>query len=583
MQISPVTANQPYKANIKFGCVTHTVPKTLKHETSRAVGDVLRAFSDIMSRLESKSGEGLEYVSKNFPDLTIGRGLTFHNCGRNKTSIQIVAANSSRYDDLTRIIVRKGNSTWSERIILDSFMLSGNDRVVKNFDPTHLKQFPQKPEYMLCDEIEALKINEKLTEITELLNPVLLRLRIFVSKLGDTYSKTPDGKLPFKVKSMIAEADTLLKKINSISENIPRLELQKFNREYENYVSVTGMQSYAFKVSDGKEDYSVQFAPVVGEKYDNIKRLIVRDTNKKTADTFIISDDEYMVKNINKEYPAYIPERLVLASEDEINGQNFLPKFEKYLSLYLTELKNYISGLKKLSASRDSALPQEFDEKLQNSLKNFDSGLKSVLSKISGFSANKLSVLRGLCKGLDKISLRQGFSFYDEALDRTVQYLSMRQKAHENLSKIVITNNSDKSRQIYLIDGFKYLADNFNPKYPQVIPEKLTYSADTKSEGKVISEAVEFLQGVLKMVEVQADSMINPPKQQQPVKVKRVRAKRPAKIKISADKDYKELMKTCKRQLDEAMKSVDSGLDSFQKTLADIQSKITDFYASKIQ
>lgn len=49
-------------------------------------------------------------------------------------------------------------------------------------------------------------------------------------------------------------------------------------------------------------------------------------------------------------------------------------------------------------------------------------------------------------------------------------------------------------------------------------------------------------------------------------------------IKLSKTKDYKNLMKECKTKLGEAMLNAENNLENFNKTMAEIQRKINEFF-----
>ena len=69
----------------------------LSFSTSRNLGDVLRAYKDIRTKLASVTKEGLEHIQKEYPNVTIGESLIFHNCGEFNTSILVRCAESIEF------------------------------------------------------------------------------------------------------------------------------------------------------------------------------------------------------------------------------------------------------------------------------------------------------------------------------------------------------------------------------------------------------------------------------------------------------------------------------------------------------
>lgn len=60
----------------------------------------------------------------------------------------------------------------------------------------------------------------------------------------------------------------------------------------------------------------------------------------------------------------------------------------------------------------------------------------------------------------------------------TVHLLPIVNKNHSRLTRITITEKDTGKETIYLLKDFKYIVKIFNPKNPQIIPEKLFYAND---------------------------------------------------------------------------------------------------------
>ena len=106
----------------------------LKRDTSRMMEDFLHAYREIKAILERKTPEGIEKIMSEFPNITIGENLVFHNCGEDKNSIHIKVAQSEKHRGLTYISRRKGNTEWTNRIFLESFMFKDTNKLISNFD-----------------------------------------------------------------------------------------------------------------------------------------------------------------------------------------------------------------------------------------------------------------------------------------------------------------------------------------------------------------------------------------------------------------------------------------------------------------
>ena len=158
MQILPISLNNNNRFNFKAKLMPQKSVGMLQRSTSYEVEGILHAYREIMSKLNSKTEEGLNFIRKNYPNVTIGEGLTFHNCGKDKTSILIRCAEDLKYMGLTRIVVREGQTYEASRRVKDSFMLYNHDRAVINFNETHSKQFPNESKLATTEELQNSNI-----------------------------------------------------------------------------------------------------------------------------------------------------------------------------------------------------------------------------------------------------------------------------------------------------------------------------------------------------------------------------------------------------------------------------------------
>ena len=117
---------------------------------------------------------------------------------------------------------------------------------------------------------------------------------------------------------------------------------------------------------------------------------------------------------------------------------------------------------------------------------------------------------------------------------------------------------------------------NFNQKYPSLLPEIFKYCSEEEISN---SGVYAVLQKALSAIE-DFKTYIETPKpvaQPAPKSVKKPDAA-PKTKKLSKTKDYKNLMKECKTKFGEAMLNAEDNLENFNKTMAEIQRKINEFF-----
>lgn len=98
----------------------------MSRDTIEVVSSISNAYKDILKKISEKTPEGMEIIEKEYKDFKSTRSLMFHNCGENKTSIQVRVPDGKDGKDFIKIVVKKGNNFVDDRVILDSF-------TIKNF------------------------------------------------------------------------------------------------------------------------------------------------------------------------------------------------------------------------------------------------------------------------------------------------------------------------------------------------------------------------------------------------------------------------------------------------------------------
>lgn len=212
MYISPIANNNSnltkYKLNkdiiprekINFYGLTPStnVVGHLKNETANKISNLLHAYNDIASKLACKTEEGIKYIVENFP-VTIRDCIIFHNCGENNNSIAINLGGNSGAKNLTHIVRRRGNSTWSERIVEEAYMIENNSRLLSEFKTNYMDIFPQERKYLTQKDLETSQADVNLQKLIDDLEPVMLKFRIFLSKNMNMHLRIPDGKIPYSI------------------------------------------------------------------------------------------------------------------------------------------------------------------------------------------------------------------------------------------------------------------------------------------------------------------------------------------------------------------------------------------------
>ena len=122
---------------------------------------------------------------------------------------------------------------------------------------------------------------------------------------------------------------------------------------------------------------------------------------------------------------------------------------------------------------------------------------------------------------------------------------------------------------------FKYIIKNFNPKYPQVIPEKLIFATKIDFDITTLESCSRFIKNKMKELMDVADfefdnrNIIKKPKEKKIIDKKKT---------FFTSKEYKDFTKECKKQLLNAMNLLEKGTEEFNKAFEEMHNRILDFY-----
>ena len=565
MQILPININTNYTApNFKAKLMAQKVTGSLQHSTSYELEGILHAYNDIMSKLACKTEEGLNHIRKNFPNISIGEGLTFHNCGNEETSILIRSAEDKRYRGLTRILVRAGNSYTASQILKDSFMFFGSNKIVTNFDNRNSKQFPEEVRLATSDELNKQKYDERLVPILKDLDKAMLNFRIFLSKNANLYRKNPDGEFQYSIKSKLSLLDEISKEIEKISEQIPHKKLFNFKKNYPYYAPISGQKGYEFR-NIGADKLSILFLDIESARHENLKRIIVHNNDGSHRAGYLIKDNAKLVKNANPK-TLVIPDKLQFVDTEEIQNEKLISEFEKYLNMYLLMMNNYKSALAKLIEKPDKKADLVLDIKTQENLSKGIETFKNIIKQLTKNRSDYSYILRE--NGVKYVSATRGITFNDYQGNKNLHFLPINSKKHSGLVRLSVSDADGSNEKMYLIKDFKYIVKNFNPEFPLTLPKVLVYTDIDSENTDVLNKYTDYLSDKLnKIYDLTA----------QPVIKKNVHIKPPKNTLKTSDEEYNSLLKNCINEFKYAMKNVDS-LGEFQKAMTNINEKVMEYY-----
>lgn len=502
MQISAINSQnyKLYKQNsIGFKAVqVKKIPLaagTFSRETSRTLSDILSAYKDIRKKMASLTKEGLDYLKANYPNIEIGEGLTFHNCGENNSSILIRCAESMDYEGLSRIIEKKGSSTWAERIVLNSFLLDGTTKALVNNDPNKQKYYPKEREYLTQEQINEQKLEESLSGVLEKLDFAMLRLRLFLTKVEEKYKTIPEGSISEQTQSLIRQVSGLENQLDEMLEGLPKKLRNEVRRTYPNMKLVSGLSSFSFQ-NLGEEKVGITYTNINPRGTENWRRLNIFDGKDNVINSFVVTDKGQMIANLTKNDSTHMPRKIRFANANEIKYQELEPDFEHYLRLYKDELLGLINHIKTYSPKRIVKMektPVELEENIQNDIQEILDTMLRISSQLKVLSPNQAADIKKLVPDLFAPPGRRGITFDGFQDGKMVYFLPITSKKVDGYLRLTITNPKgfDKS---YLIKDNKFLVKNYNPQRPLSIPVVPKFWSEADDEyDDIILEALRYM------------------------------------------------------------------------------------------
>ncbi len=599
----------------------------LKHETVKNVDLVLLAYKDIISKLEAKSLEGIRYIQEKFPNVTIGEGLIFHNCGAEKSSILIHIPKSLKYSGLTRIIERQSSSAWGNKIVKNSYLLENNEKILDMEGKENQVIYPTEKKYYSDTEIKENGLEESLNRVLADLSEQMLSFRIFLNKNKDRFVKMPSGKLSSETCSVMQKIQNLTEETNAILQSLPPKVSLEARHLFEGYKMVTGSPTHVFE-NIGDEKVKIKYHPINSHIGSDFSRLSVFDSSDKLLQTFVVSSDGKMVKNLNQNFGAALPSTPVFADEKEILAEEFKPTYEKYLNLYFQKILNFNMHVKDFSENRLKKLTSEpliLSEEVQVSLDNILVTLDEIQKLLKSLDSLTASEVKKNVDGLYAPAGRKGLTFDGFEGDKRVFILPVKSKSHSGLVRLTITK-PDGKEELYLIKDGKYIVKNFNPAYPQVIPPSLIL-ANQADEMPELSEALNFMAEKVvsykKIVETTKNNKVTKPVrvvkpqkeasesltdkkiEEKSIKIKKrkqddiqslSRSKKEKKVAArtireekksrvialkKAKKEKKDLLKACNEKLKELKMNINNPVESFDGLILELRERLNQYLESK--
>lgn len=331
----------------------------LKPKTVEALQNISYAYDDIMAQLLRKSDAGLENIEKNFQDFSFKKGLVFHNCGDEGVSIAVRKPEGKMFGGLMRVMVRQGNSFFKERNVLESFMIKDCDKLVRDFDRTHLNNFAKSEGFFSPQQLSEAGAEEKLLKITDDLDFAMLKFRQYLAKNKDVDLRIPDFVISDGSAKTLGNIEKLDKTVTEKLSNLPKKVALFAKSSFHDYKLSSGQATNMF-TNIGPDNLKMAISSLKNSEHGTLKRIMVYDYTDKVHAGFLMTSDGKFISNFNPEYFGVVPPKLAFLNENE--AKTVMPEFEEYLRLFEAKLQKFDSHIDTLNIRRELRL-KEIEER----------------------------------------------------------------------------------------------------------------------------------------------------------------------------------------------------------------------------
>lgn len=562
----------------------------LSRETQCFISYISNAYKDILKKISEKTLEGMEIIEKEYKDFKSTRSLMFHNCGENKTSIQVRVPDGKDGKDFIKIVVKKGNNFVDDRVILDSFTIKNFDQLIEDENKNRVYIFPDKVDVMEFDK----PIENRLQNVLNDLDCAMLKFRKFLTKYDGMYLKPEIFSLDSKQVNELNNINALYKKTDEVLKGLPHKLALKLKGEYGDYKLQAAQPVHILK-NIGENKNQIAYKKLQHPEHGELTRIMVYDKNDEIIDGFLLKEDQgLIVSNFNPKNFSIIPPKLLY--HDKSSVKEVLPKLELYISDYekkLDEFNKFIS--KKLYERSLAPVIGKLSGDLGADMIKIDTTYQQISEKLASMSAPIVSKKKNSYPKWNGVAGQRGFAFKISD-DEQVSILKMKNTKGNNITRLCFSKNGEDK---YFLINQDMVIKNFNPKYPTIIPPELKYYSDIELEElglepflkKAAEELQEFKTYIetpipKKVPEVKEIKITEPKKADKKEVTPPIKKEKIVKIKqkpLSTTKEYKELMKECNEKLMQAMKNAEKDLQGFNNVMQEIQSKIAGFFTKTEQ
>lgn len=551
----------------------------LGRDTIDVVSSISNAYKEIFKKISEKTPEGMEIIQKEYKDFKSTRSLMFHNCGENKTSIQVRVPDGKDGRDFIKIVVKKGSNFAQGRVVLDSYTIKDFDRIVEDNDKNHVFVFPQNIKYANFDKPFEIKLQKVLDD----LDCAMLKFRKFLAKYDGQYLKPELFTFDGTNLKRLANIDSLYNKTDKLLKGLNHDLSYKLKKEFGDY-KLQAAQSAHVLQNVGENKNQIVYKKLQHPEHGELTRIMVYDKNDEIIDGFLFKEDQgLIVSNFNPKNFSIIPPKLLYYDKSSV--KEILPKLELYISDYekkLDEFNKFIS--KKLYERSLAPVIGKLRGELGVDMTKIDTVFKQISDKFVMMSPDLVSKIKTSYPKWNGIAGQSSFVFKISD-DEQVSILKMKNTKGNSLTRLCFLKNGEKK---FLLINQDMVIKNFNPKYPTIIPPELKYYSDIELEELGLEPFLKKAADAL----MDFKTHIETPAPKTSIKVKEINLTEPKKVTkneenvklkpkvISKTKEYKQLMKECNEKLTQAMKNAENDMQGFNNTLQEIQSKIAAFFSN---
>lgn len=351
----------------------------LPEKTTASLENITNLYEEIDTKLANFTPYRQKALKRDFSDyIPMARhsGYIFKNCTENNLKISCIPIQNKYHNNLLRLLVFDKNDN-----LKNGYLVKDNNKIAANYNTNYINVIPERLNFMTSDEMQS-----ELRDFNIYISSLESKFVAFKDYISKPFVKQT-GLLEENVTETLSEIDRLYNVITEKFSSLSPAQIHKIKKGFEDFEPAAGRRGFTFK-NINNECQKIIITPWDSKYNSNLTKITVLNNDNTVDKTFVLKDNNKLVKNYNPDYPQIMPTVLKFYDEEEITEYKLLPYIE-VLKTKLTEFNNYVAETitqkntpktAQTAEKEDTKTPikREYKKLVKDCTEEFNSALKNI-------------------------------------------------------------------------------------------------------------------------------------------------------------------------------------------------------------